>query len=122
MQRAAQRARTGPQWPMHPVAALLVDFLDVRAVWSIGHEAVDAAPACADPTFLVLADARTRERLQKCPAPGVKLMVVTDGELWQSGSGWRQTSAREAFYDEAQWASGGDVVRVRRKALLVWQR
>lgn len=107
---------------MHPVAALLADFLDVRAVWSIGHEAADAAPAGADPTFLVFADPRTRERLQKCPASGVKLMIVTDGDLWQSGSGWRQTSAREAFYDEAHWASDGDVMRVRRKALLVWQR
>lgn len=107
---------------MHPVAARLVDFLDVSAVWSIGHEPAETAPACVETTFLVFADARTRERLQKCPAPGVTLMVVSEGDLWQSGSGWRQTSAREAFYDEAHWSSGGDVMRVRRKALLVWHR
>ena len=107
---------------MHPTAVLLADFLDVRAVWSIGHEPSAAAAACVDVTFLVFADARTRKRLQKCPASEVTLMVVSEGDLWQSGSGWQQTSAREAFYDEAKWSSGGDVVRVRRKALLVWHR
>ena len=107
---------------MHPVAALLVDYLDVRAVWSIGHEPAASAPACAPVAFLVFADARTRERLQRCAAPGVKLTVVTEGDLWQSGSGWQQTSAREAFYDEAHWSSGGHVIRVRRKALLIWHR
>ena len=36
---------------------------------------------------------------------------------------WRQTSANEAFYDEARWAEDGKtVVRLRRKAQLVWQR
>ena len=119
---------------MHPVAALLANFLDVRAVWSIGHEPEAAAPACADAIFLVFADAATLEQLQKAPEPGIKLFVVTDGDLFQSvertsqagGSlaraAWQQTSAREAFYDEATWASGGDVVRVRRKALLLWHR
>jgi hypothetical protein len=122
---------------MHPVAALLANFLDVRSVWSIGHEPEAAAPACAEATFLVFADAATLERLQKSPEPGIKVLVVTDGDLFESvgrpghvcgslaRSAWRQTSAREAFYDEAQWASGGDagaVTRVRRKALLLWQR
>ena len=107
---------------MHPVAALLADFLDVRAVWSIGHEPAAAAAACVDAVFLVFADARTRERLEKHSAPGVRLIVVTEGDLWHSGSAWHQTSAREAFYDEAHWVSGGDVIRVRRKAHLVWHR
>lgn len=122
---------------MHRVAALLAEFLDVREVWSIGHAPEAAAQACPDATLLVFADAATLERLQKSPEPGIKLFVVTDGDVYQSvehpshvgGSlaraAWRQTSAREAFYDEAHWASGGDpgaVTRVRRKALLVWHR
>ena len=123
---------------MHPVAALLANFLDVRSVWSIGHEPEAAAPANADATLLVFADAATLERLQKSPEPSVlELFVVTDGDLYQSvghpshagGSlaraAWRQTSAREAFYDEAHWASGSDtgaVTRVRKKALLIWHR
>lgn len=131
---APQRTRPGAQWPMHPVAALLVDFLDVRSVWSIGHEPAAGAAACADATFLVFADERTLAQLRKSPAPGVRLLVVTDGDLFQdvaplnalcgslARAAWQQTSVREAFYDEAHWADAGDVVRVRRKALLVWNR
>jgi hypothetical protein len=122
---------------MHPVAAHLANFLDVRSVWSIGHEPEAAAPAGADAIFLVFADSATLEQLQKSAEPDSKVFVVTDGDLFQSvarpndvcgslaRSAWRQTSAREAFYDEARWASGGDagaVVRVRRKALLLWHR
>ena len=119
---------------MHPVATLLADFLDVRSVWSIGHEPADAAALGADETFLVFADERTLAQLRKSPALGVKLLVVTDGDLFQdvarlnavggslARAAWQQTSIREAFYDEAHWANAGDVVRVRRKALLVWNR
>lgn len=134
MLRVPQRRADGSQWPMHPVAALLVDYLEVRAVWSIGHEPAAGSAPSTDLTFLVFADERTLEQLRKSPAAGVKVLVVTDGDLFQnvarpspvSGSlarsAWRQTSTSEAFYDEAQWASGGNVIRVRRKAMLVWHR
>ena len=134
MQCAPQCMRGRAQWPMHPVAALLADFLDVRSVWSIGHEPADGAAAGDEAAFLVFADERTLAQLRKSPAPGVRLLVVTDGDLFQSvarrnaicGSlaraAWQQTSVREAFYDEAHWAQAGGVVRIRRKALLVWNR
>jgi hypothetical protein len=134
MKRTPRCRRGASQCSMHPVATLLADFLDVRSVWSIGHEPADAAALDANATFLVFADERTLARLRKSPALGAKLLVVTDGDLFQdvarlnaiggslARAAWQQTSAREAFYDEAHWADAGDVVRVRRKALLVWNR
>lgn len=41
-----------------------------------------------------------------------------EGPRW----GWRQTSAREAYYDESRWSGNdGAVMRVRRKAFLIWE-
>lgn len=110
------------------VAGLLVTFLDIRSIWSIEREPGRVS-------LLVFADQATLERLDKCPrAPGVNLFVVTDGDsvvsAWSASEptgslarwAWRQTSAHEAFYDEARWGpDAGTVVRVRRKAQLVWQ-
>ena len=78
----------------------------------------------------------TLRRLHGAPhSRPVELFVVTDGDsvesAWHgervSGSlarwAWRQTSPHEAFYDEARWgAEPGAVVRVRRKAQLLWSR
>ena len=111
------------------VAGLLVGYLDIRAIWSIERDGQGVS-------LLVFADQTTLDRLHKFPpAPGVNLLVVTDGDsvlcAW-SASGppgslarwaWRQTSPHEAFYDEARWgAEPGAVVRVRRKAQLLWSR
>lgn len=88
------------------------------------------------PTLLVFGDTATFRRLQSAPhTPGVKVLVVTDGDAVESAWhgeqkqaslarwAWRQTSANEAFYDEARWAEDrATVVRIRRKAHLVWQR
>ena len=65
-------------------------------------------------------------------------MVVVDGDGFESAWGpcrlsgslsrwaWRQISAHEAYYEEARWderaREAGNVVRVRRKALLLWQQ
>jgi len=76
-------------------------------------------------------------RKQEDPHRGeVDLLVVTDGERFETAWGasrlsgslaslsWRQVSAHEAYYDEARWAAGGaaggEVVRIRRKARLLW--
>lgn len=120
------------------MAGLLASFLDIRAVWRIGLDAEAAAAAPAGLTLLVFADAPTLRRLHKCPDarfPGLELLVVTDGDVFESAWGarvsgslarcaWRQSSGSEAFYDESHWAPGaaaGTVVRVRRKAVLVWR-
>lgn len=132
------RGAIAPQWRMNPptssetaavVAGLLVGFLDIRSIWSIERD-------CAGVSLLVFADHTTLERLHKCPrAPGVNLFVVTDGDsvlaAWSASAppgslarwAWRQTSTHEAYYDEARWGTDpGAVVRVRRRAQLLWSR
>jgi hypothetical protein len=118
------------------VAGLLVGFLDIRAIWSMDHEPEGTDAPRLRPTLLVFADTATLRRLHSTPhMPGVEVLVVTDGDAvesaWQRAQmhaslarwAWRQTSANEAFYDEARWAEDGKtVVRLRRKAQLVWQR
>ena len=117
------------------VAGLLVGFLNIRAVWSMDHDPEGIDAPRAHPRLLVFADIATLRRLHSHPQTvGVELLVVTDGDhvesAWHAeevhGSlarwAWRQTSANEAFYDEAQWAEDGTtVVRLRRKAQLIWQ-
>lgn len=117
-------------------SAVLAECIDIRALWSLDHDPADAQIARAPFTLLVFADAATLQRLQRYPRPRderVSLFVVTDGDFfedaWDAGiSGslarwsWRQVSAGEAFYDQARWSDDrSGVVRVRRKALLVWQ-
>lgn len=109
---------------------LLRDGIDIEAVWSMGKN-----------VFLVFADRPTLERLRKCDSlreADVALLVVTDGDSFEnawsaeqvSGSlvrwAWREGSPGQAYYDESRWAAApdeaGNVVRVRRKAYLLWQR
>lgn len=109
-------------------AHLAAYCLDTRSVWRI------------EQGLLVLADQRTLERLRKCEdlrRCDIDVLVVTDGDrfenVWEprklSGSlgrwAWQQVSPDEAYYDESRWADGaehsGRVVRVRRKARLLWR-
>jgi hypothetical protein len=117
------------------VAGLLVGFLDIRSVWSMDHEPDGTAAPAKQPRLLIFADSATLRRLHNAPPSlRIELFVVTDGDSVESawhgervrGSlarwAWRQTSPNEAFYDEARWAEDGrTVVRVRRKAQLLWQ-
>ena len=122
------------------IAGILAGCLDIRSLWSIDHEPFETSVAQEHLKLLAFADGATLHRLRKSPpARGAhaELLVVTDGDAFQSAWGagtlsgslarwaWRQSSAREAFYDQARWiAAGADacgVVRVRRKALLIWQ-
>jgi len=148
MAQGARRVRKPPECGMDlslpPVmAGLLANFLDIRAVWRIGLDPDAAAAAPARLTLLVFADSPTLQRLHKHEKPrfearfaGLELLVVTDGDLFESAWGsrrvsgslarcaWRQHTGSEAFYDESRWASdaaAGTVVRVRRKAVLVWR-
>ena len=126
-----------------PLAALvrgmLVTCLEIRAVWSIDHDVGDTSVPARHCRLLVFANALTCARLhaaRQADALAVQILVVTDGDAFESVCGapassgslsrwaWRQTAPREAFYEEARWAPDGfdarAVVRVRRKALLVW--
>jgi hypothetical protein len=122
------------------VFRLLAVCTEIRAVWSIDH-APDAELPLAQPPHRLLAfgGSGTLKRLRKCEAlqvEGVELLVASDDDAFESAWGpsrisgslarwaWRETSPEEAYYDESRWASNADagaVVRVRRKALLLWR-
>ena len=122
------------------IAGILAGSLDIRSLWSIDHEPFETSIAPEHLKLLAFADRLTLQRLHKSPPPRsahAELLVVIDGDLFESAWGptpltgslarwaWRQSSPREAFYDQASWIAPGTdacaVVRVRRKALLVWQ-
>lgn len=112
----------------------LVGFLDVRAVWML--DCATARDASAGHELLVFADPAGLQRLRACDDlrdAGVEMLVVVDGDAfesaWGSASGslgrwaWRQVSPEIAYFDESRWAGRdipGGVVRVRRKAALIW--
>ena len=112
--------------------------IDMRAVWSIGHSEEDREPSCRE--LLAFADRATLELLRKSDSlhrPDVELLVVLDGDRFENAWGrqrlsgslarwaWRPVSPELAYYDESRWAgqavNTGNVVRVRRKAFLLWR-
>jgi hypothetical protein len=122
------------------VSRVLASCLEIRSVWSIDHRADEPRLTRAQHALLAFADAPTLERLRRCEhlhRSDVEFLVVIDGDLFESAWGprrlsgslarwaWRQISPHEAYYDESRWAQGegdaGTVVRVRRKAFVVWE-
>ena len=126
--------------PVHPGSLLrvLTDCLDISEVWSIDHEPDESCPGLDHIRLLAFADPATLARLRRSQylhRPDVEFLVVVDGDTFASAWGpgnlagslarwaWRQTSAREAYYDESRWSGNdGAVMRVRRKAFLIWER
>ena len=112
--------------------------LDIDSVWSIDHDPAEAIEGLVQRTLLAFADQATLRRLRESEhlhSPHVNFLVVVDGDAFASAWGagrvtgslarwaWRQSSPTEAFYSESRWA--GDertVIRLRRKAFLVWRR
>lgn len=122
------------------VSDLLLGSLDIRSVWSLDHRPGEAPLPRATRQLLAFADPMTLRHLRQredLHRTAVSLLVVVDGDRFESAWGpsclsgslarwaWRQVSPHEAYYDEARWVApdgdGGNVVRVRRKALLLWQ-
>jgi hypothetical protein len=122
------------------VSRMLARCLDIRAVWSVGH--ADLALATPDSAWelLVFADRPTLQSLRRSDQlhrADVELLVVFDGNQFENAWGrrrlsgslarwaWRQSTDEVAYYDESKWAhhqgDGGGVVRVRRKAVLIWR-
>jgi hypothetical protein len=125
---------------------LLRDGLDIQAIWSVGHSAESDVQhtekwQAEERELLVFADRATLDRLRKCDGlreSDVELLVVTDGDSFESAWGmqhfsgslarwaWREASDGQAYYDESRWAvapeEAGSVVRVRRTAFLLWRR
>jgi hypothetical protein len=117
---------------------IIADCLDIEALWSIDHDPSDTCAGALPTRLLAFADPATLARLranEHLHTPGIDLLVVVDGDAFASAWGpgrvsgslarwaWRPISSREAFYDESRWAAAeGIVVRIRRKAFLVWQQ
>ena len=123
------------------IAALLLGCLDIRSLWSLDHSAGDTCLQPGRSQLLAFADLATLRHLrirEDLHRTDVALLVVVDGDDFESAWGscrlsgslsrwaWRQISAHEAYYEEARWEErtreAGNVVRVRRKALLIWQQ
>ena len=123
------------------VSRVLASCLDIHAIWSMDHRPDESRPAPLRHELLAFADAPTLQRLRRCEylhRVDVEFLVVIDGDLFESAWGprklsgslarwaWRQISPHEAYYDESRWSQcdgdAGAVVRVRRKAFVVWQR
>lgn len=109
----------------------------IRAVWMIGLEA-DENTATAEWDLIAFADRQALELLRNrrdLHRPGARMRVVTDGDRFQVAWGdlpgpgslmqwdWNQSTPDEAFYSQARWrpAGGGEVERVRRKAICLWR-
>jgi hypothetical protein len=121
------------------VSSVLVGCPEISSVWSMEHAPDAPSPAAAAHELLAFADKATLQRLRRSEnlqRADVEFLVVIDGDVFESAWGprklsgslarwaWRQISAHEAYYDESRWAQlgeAGNVVRVRRKALLLWQ-
>jgi hypothetical protein len=116
------------------VSRILVACPDMRSVWRIDLRPDEerVAPDCCE--LLAFADPLTLRRLRKLAdlhRADVELLVVVDGDAFESawgprkaaGSlsrwGWQQVSSIEAYYDRSCWRGDGQVMRLRRKAVLV---
>ena len=123
------------------ISELLRGCLEIRSLWSLDHPAGDTCLQPGHSQLLAFADLATLRQLrirEDLHRTDVALWVVVDGDGFESAWGscrlsgslsrwaWRQISAHEAYYEEARWderrPETGNVVRVRRKALLLWQQ
>lgn len=123
------------------LSRLLVGRIDIRAVWSVGDaEGGAAASSARGYELLVFADRPTLDSLRRSDhlhRTDVELLVVIDGDRFENAWGqrrlsgslarwaWRRVSPELAYYDESKWdgheGNAGAVVRVRRKAVLIWE-
>jgi hypothetical protein len=121
------------------VASVLARCLEIREVWSVGHADLALAATGSARELLVFADRPTLQKLRRSDHlhhAGVELLVVFDGNQFENAWGrrrlsgslarwaWRQVTDELAYYDESRWAdhaADGGVVRVRRKAVLIWR-
>ena len=120
------------------LSSILVQCVDIQTVWSAGYANEGDLPRQLHEVF-IFADTRTLRILQKSDHlhhADVHALVVFDGEQFEtawgtyriSGSlarcGWHQVTPDLAYYDESRRSEHGDdagtLVRIRRKAVLIW--
>ena len=121
------------------VSRILARCLDISAVWSVGHSDLAITAPDSPSELLAFADGPTLQMLRRSDylhRADVELLVVFDGNQFENAWGprrlsgslarwaWRPVTDRLAYYDESRWADherDGGVVRVRRKAVLIWR-
>ena len=121
------------------LSSLLVHCLEVRAVWLVGYADGVAEPPAKPYELVVFGDASTLRILRRndhLHHADVQALIVFDGDQFENAWGrdrisgslarwaWRQDGPDVAYCDESKWAQGGKVgivVRIRRKAVLVWR-
>ena len=122
------------------ISRVLASCLDIRSLWSIDHPPEDSLLVPAPSQVLAFADLHTLHQLRRSTElhrDDLDFLVVTDGDVFENAWGrcrvsgslarwaWRYASPEEAFYDESRWdprgGNAGGVVRLRRKALLIWR-
>ncbi|HUQ26350.1 MAG TPA: hypothetical protein VM140_11825 [Burkholderiales bacterium] len=122
------------------ISRVLACSLDIRSLWSIDHSPEEPCLATAPYQLLAFADLATLQALRRATDlhhEELNFLVVIDGDRFESAWGackvsgslarwaWRYVSSDEAYYDESRWDArtghAGSVVRLRRKALLVWK-
>jgi hypothetical protein len=127
------------------ISRLLERCLNIRSVWCMAQDAHRVAQDAMEPAtvaprweLLVFADQATLERLRKATdvhRTDVDLLVVVDGDRFENAWGqgrlsgslvrwsWRPVRPAEAYYNESRWGdqNDGGVVRIRRRAILIWQ-
>lgn len=118
------------------LSRVLAHCPDICAAWSLGHVDADRLPTEPVHELLVFANRPTLDRLRKSDElhrADVRLLVVLDGDHFENawgahrqsgslaGSGWRETAHDLAYFDEPHWVGDADVIRTRRKAVLMWR-
>jgi hypothetical protein len=136
---SAERPAFAPAGLSAFVSRVLARCLDIRALWSIGHADLAQARLDSAGQLLAFADRPTLQALRRSDhlhRADVELLVVFDGNQFENAWGprrlsgslarwaWRPVTEELAYYDESRWADherDGGVVRVRRKAVLIWR-
>jgi hypothetical protein len=120
------------------ISRILERCLNIRSVWWMAQDNHEAAPVAPRWDLLAFADPTTLERLRKATdlhRADVDILIVMDGDRFENAWGqrrlsgslvrwsWRQVRPAEAYYNESRWAdqNDGGVVRIRRRAILIWQ-
>jgi hypothetical protein len=120
------------------ISRILERCLNIRSVWWMAQDNHEAAPVAPRWELLAFADPATLERLRKATdlhRADVDILIVMDGDRFENAWGqrrlsgslvrwsWRQVRPAEAYYNESRWAdqNDGGVVRIRRRAILIWQ-
>ena len=121
------------------ISRVVATCLEIRSVWLVNLAPDESDEEPRQYQLMAFADTATLLRLRKLEdlhRSDVHFLVITDGDAFDTAWGptkltgslgrwaWRAGAPGEAYYSRSNWTklSGdvGQVLRVRRKALLAW--